>query len=71
MMSAKHDDAGGYPHDCYPDRRKVADRRERDRVEADRRLGLGRDRDNYAAAVMAPTKALGDALDLDERAGAS
>lgn len=38
-VSAKHDDNGGYPHDTYPNRRKIADRRERDRDEADRRAG--------------------------------
>lgn len=38
-MSNKHDDNAGYPHDVYPDRRKIADRRERDRDEADRRAG--------------------------------
>lgn len=38
-MSAKHDDNAGYARDVYPDRRKVADRRDRDRDEADRRAG--------------------------------
>lgn len=38
-MSAKHDDNAGYTRDVYPDRRKAAERRQRDRDEADRRAG--------------------------------